>query len=533
LFDLGHLDLGKSGYFYQQDDQWVLASGHLAGLSFFLIALILFLVVGYCFRPNIKPGSMRIEAPIIIYMMALLAIVVPLLSTMTFALDQSRFPVILTAICFLVVSYELWQVDYLFDLEKSKENFDKNDLRDFETAIANRLQFQSSKGEGRTLIVVTASGGGIQAAGWTAQVLVGLQEWLGADFTKSIGLISSVSGGSVGSMFFVDYCDSEGAIRPDNLTAVVQNSVQDSLDTVGWGLVYRDLGNIVGLPWLTKNCFKIKDRGEALEYSWQRSGSLKKTTLNSLAIKALAGQVPIPVFNTTLVEDGRRMLFSPMTFFQGEDDLTIDSNTLYAGYDIKAVTAGRLSATFPYVSPTSRNDIKKEIKHNYHIVDGGYFDNSGIVTAIDWLDDNMEVFSHKVNVKRLVFLEIEAFEQQSFGKKVVEGKGGFAMAFLAPITTLLKVKTASLVVRNLQEVNLLIDKYRSKLDPPNTNIAKSNVQYLKIEFPTSQYTQPLSWKLTASEKFALEKAWQDIKKDSTDLKKFKQLWHKVWNFPEP
>jgi hypothetical protein len=87
--------------------------------------------------------------------------------------------------------------------------------------------------------VVTASGGGIQAAGWTAQVLAGLQCWLGEDFTKSIGLISSVSGGSVGSLFFVDYCEEDGAIASNNLKAVVQDAVQDGLETMGWGLVYR------------------------------------------------------------------------------------------------------------------------------------------------------------------------------------------------------------------------------------------------------------------------------------------------------
>lgn len=534
-FDSGHLDLGKSGYFYQQDGQWILASGHLAGLSFFLIALLLFFAVGYYFQPGRSSSPVRIEAPIIIYMMALLAIVVPLLSTMTFALDQSRFPVILTAICFLAVSYGTWQVDYYFGLEKSEEKSDKNNLGDFETAITKRLQFQDSKGEeGRTLVVITASGGGIHAAGWTAQVLAGLQDLLGADFTRSIGLISSVSGGSVGSMFFVAYCDDEGAIKPDNLTAVVQNSVQDSLDTVGWGLAYRDLGTIVGLPWLTKKLFKIKDRGEALEYSWQDSRDLNKATLNSLGEKALAGQVPIPVFNTTLVEDGRRMLFSPMTFSQGETDLTIDSNTLYAGCDIKVVTAARLSATFPYVSPTSRNPEINGMKRNYHIVDGGYFDNSGVVTAIDWLDDNMEIFLHedKVNVKRLVFIEIEAFESQRFDKDVL-GRGGFLIAFLAPIITLLQVKTASLVVRNLQEVKLLIEKYRSKLDEPNKDVAESKVQYIKIEFPNSKYAQPLSWKLTASEKFALEKAWQDIQQNSTDLRNLKRLWDgDVWKFPK-
>jgi len=55
----------------------------------------------------------------------------------------------------------------------------------------------------RTLVVVTAAGGGIQASAWTAQVLTGLHERYKNTFTQSIGVISAVSGGSVGVMFFL------------------------------------------------------------------------------------------------------------------------------------------------------------------------------------------------------------------------------------------------------------------------------------------------------------------------------------------
>jgi hypothetical protein len=567
---LKSMELGKTGYFYRQDDRLLLASGHLAGLSFFLIALILFFAVGFFFRPNKKSSQEKGEAPIIIYMMAFLAIVVPILATMTFALDLSRFPVILTAICFVAVSYSLWDVDYKFRLAPfCNVTFGNQAMRsDFKTAVEERLKFQDNREkyvkEGRTLVVVTASGGGIQAAGWTAQVLAGLQNWLGEDFTKSIGLISSVSGGSVGSLFFVDYCEEDGAIASNNLKAVVQDAVQDGLDTMGWGLVYRDLGNIVGLPWLSSclgHVFKISDRGEALEYSWQntkagkdlpskilgttkavkdsKSKILENTfvTFDDWGTRALAGKIPIPVFNTTLVEDGRRMLFSPMTFSQSKTDLTIDSNTLYPGYNMRAVTAARLSATFPYVSPTSRNEDIDGLDRNYHIVDGGYFDNSGIITAVNWLDNNMDTLLQQVNVKRLILLEIEAFEQQKFDS-LVPGRGGFLMAFLAPIFTLLNVKTASLVIRNQQEIDLLIKQYRSKLDEAVKAEEDSNVQHIRVEFPSSKYHQPLSWKLAPSEKYALEEAWEGIKQEQAQeqdhsLQKLQRLWHKVWGFPKP
>ena len=56
--------------------------------------------------------------------------------------------------------------------------------------------------DGCRLTAVAASGGGIRAAGWTAQVLTGLHREV-PDFTRSLRLISAVSGGSVGAMYFV------------------------------------------------------------------------------------------------------------------------------------------------------------------------------------------------------------------------------------------------------------------------------------------------------------------------------------------
>ena len=52
-----------------------------------------------------------------------------------------------------------------------------------ETAFDNRLSNQEKEKE-KTLVLIAASGGGIQASGWTAQVLGGLQEELGSSVTK-------------------------------------------------------------------------------------------------------------------------------------------------------------------------------------------------------------------------------------------------------------------------------------------------------------------------------------------------------------
>ena len=53
---------------------------------------------------------------------------------------------------------------------------------------------------------------------------------------------------------------------------------------------------------------------------------------------------------------------------------------------LKAVTAARLSAAFPYVSPAARLDGVEP----YHLVDGGYYDFYGLVALSQWVDDALE-----------------------------------------------------------------------------------------------------------------------------------------------
>ena len=62
---------------------------------------------------------------------------------------------------------------------------------------------------------------------------------------------------------------------------------------------------------------------------------------------------------------------------------------LYDGHsvDIALVSAARLSATFPIVSPSARAAGSWPKRYRYHFVDGGYYDNYGMSTLLEWLDD--------------------------------------------------------------------------------------------------------------------------------------------------
>lgn len=80
---------------------------------------------------------------------------------------------------------------------------------------------------------------------------------------------------------------------------------------------------------------------------------------------------------------------------------------------MKVRTAARLSATFPYVTPIARHSLGI---HLAHVADGGYFDNFGVFTAVNFLDDFVlqdgrhgKSVATELGLKRILVLEVRAF----------------------------------------------------------------------------------------------------------------------------
>jgi hypothetical protein len=449
-----------------------------------------------------------------------------------------------------------------------KEQLNQDQLgktKDFKEAIQKRLEKQTEAD--KTLVVVAASGGGIQAAGWTVQVLNGLQEELGPSFTQAIGLISSVSGGSVGTMFFFDRFGKKGFPEQQELEIVFNNATEDNLDAVGWGLAYPDLVRI-WFPPLAGG--KYNDRGYAIEEDWKGNMLYPKATLADRRAKIFEGQIPIPVFNATLVEDGRRFLISPMTFIKDNEDAerrkAFDFNTLFNNsenrittesiiYDLNVTTAARLSASFPYVSPIARND--GDFKFNYHVADGGYFDNSGMFTAVEWLDKYLDdrfnsvpliwlllrevhplagilslrkSLSTKLNIKRVLLLQINASPEATLPPKIKGDKGWF-MEWIGPLQAVYSVRDSTQASRNSKEVELLAKRGKRK----GIDIKSFPISFPERNLTTKkEYKQPLSWKLTEQQKENLRSGWEDVKQGQT-FQKLRDLWQgqgqDQWNIP--
>jgi len=244
------------------------------------------------------------------------------------------------------------------------------------------------------IILVAAAGGGLRAAYWTAMSLAALQDSNPA-FASHVFAISGVSGGSVGGAVFA---------------ALVHDARADSLEDTCWRQtgVSRDsghtysrcvrrfmrqdflspvLGKIVAPDFVQRFLpFPIAafDRSQALEDSWESSYrqvtgkaafgdgilELGRDTISRL-------RVPSLFLNAAHVESGRRYVASPFRFDGVLSDAADQLSVLNA--DVPLKTAVHNSARFTYVSPAGHLDRRDGVELG-HVVDGGYFENSGLAT---------------------------------------------------------------------------------------------------------------------------------------------------------
>jgi hypothetical protein len=365
------------------------------------------------------------------------------------------------------------------------------------------------------MVVVTASGGGITAARWSTEVLTRLQ-YATDKFGESIVLISTVSGGGVGAMYFVDaYKDGRPPATEEILELIRTRSAESSLLASAWGFAYRDI--FWSSP-LIRN--RHEDRGWALEQTWIRRLSDPESTLRKWQQGILNDDWrPIQVFNATITETGDRFLLTPMNL-SAALDTSKNFLDLYQDHDLSVATAARLSATFPFVSPIARppkNTVPEQ--HAYHLADGGYYDNHGVVTAIDFLREILPIHEQKCKSTENPGVEsgeadltatsaaepdrqmrppVYIIQIRSTGKesKEVKKRRGFYWATYGPIKTLMNVRTSTQISRNNVEMDLLIEAW------------KNNVEIKTWEFELPDTVEaPLSWHLTDQEVQSISDAW--------------------------
>ena len=399
--------------------------------------------------------------------------------------------------------YATFDTDHYYELNLAPQGVGEYEAPDL-VEVYDDWKFPEGQGGLRTLVVVDASGGGIQASAWTAQVLTGLHERYGDNFSRSVGLISSVSGGSVGTMFYlanrselasnVDRANSSGeALSKDAILKIREAARSSALEATAWGLAYPDTMRTV-FPFAVDRTI---DRGWAIEQVWQQRmtstgiDGLDRGNLNLADLgKAIRqNHLPVPVFNATLMESGQRLQISPvLSPPQVANELEYETTMPDAAVQLikefprarpLISTAARLSATFPYVTPAARalmpddfdsERAKKSAVARYHVVDGAYVDNEGAVTSVDWINRLLSHYHGKMKSERpfdrVLLLRIQAFPASvghASGHAAVTATG-WRSALIGPIDAMMTVRSASQTERGDLEVSLLANMTRARTE---------------------------------------------------------------------
>lgn len=285
------------------------------------------------------------------------------------------------------------------------------------------------------VFVVATEGGGIRAAYWTALVLGTLQDqsqenakgWQAAhpgepappEFASHLFAISGVSGGSLGAAVF-DALLAEHAPYP--LAAKTGYMLrQDYLSPTLAAMLFPDL-----LQRLWPFPVAAADRAKALEKGWEHGWALTisgEQSANRFAapFRALwtpeaketptaGARLPALFLNGTRVESGKRLITSNLGITGGvggefadaedaEEEIAVGAS---GPRDLPLSTAAHMSARFTYVSPAGL------LPNGGHVVDGGYFENSGAATALEIVYVLEEVIkNHPEWKERLVPVLIE------------------------------------------------------------------------------------------------------------------------------
>ncbi len=247
------------------------------------------------------------------------------------------------------------------------------------------------------LVLVAASGGGQRAALWTLKVLQEVHTATSGELTQHSFLYTGASGGVLGEAFFRELylrSQSDPNLRLDD-PAYLQQLAADNLNPILFSLLVNDL--LFPTQKLEyEGRVYAKDRGFAFEE--QLNKNTKRILDKSLADykdPERLGQIPLLPLTTLITNDGRKLIISPHSFsFFGSAGIpgtqskelkqSIDFMRFFAAHDpgnLRFLTALRMSATFPFVTPNVELPSNPVMK----TMDTGLSDNFGIQDALRFL----------------------------------------------------------------------------------------------------------------------------------------------------
>jgi hypothetical protein len=264
-------------------------------------------------------------------------------------------------------------------------------------ALANwRAKFPTNKKP--KMVFICVSGGGKRAALWTVTALQTADSLSEGELMNHTMLITGASGGLVGASYFreIKLRQVKGEDIKPYSNKHRYNIATDNLNPLIFSLLANDL--FVGFTKFEYGGQRyVRDRGFTFEEELNiDTDSLMDKPITGYKDDELSGKTPMLVLAPTIVNDGRKLYISalPVSYLNSDIlNFPTYNNVKVGGVDfhglfleqgsdsLRFLSALRMSATFPYISPSTTLPTEPAIE----IMDAGISDNFGVSDAVKFL----------------------------------------------------------------------------------------------------------------------------------------------------
>ncbi|HEY3404860.1 MAG TPA: patatin-like phospholipase family protein [Ohtaekwangia sp.] len=366
------------------------------------------------------------------------------------------------------------------------------------------------------MVFLCVSGGGKRAALWTLTSLQAADSLSQGKLMDNTILITGASGGLIGASYYreLKLREKSGEKIWPNAASHRQKISTDNLNPLIFSLLANDL--FVGFTkFQYKENYYYRDRGYTFEEQLnQITEGLMDKAIQEYDSAEQHAVIPMVILTPTIVNDGRKLYIASRPVSYMNYDITnfphytqskisgVDFQSLFedrGGKDLRFLSALRMSATFPYITPNTSLPTDPSIK----IMDAGISDNFGVSDAVrflfafkDWIAEN---------TSGIVFVSIR--DSPKLG--MITHKTGQTIIddFTQPISSVYNN------FENFQDISsdMLISHARSWF--------KGSIDRIDIQYQAESYVSilqkmdsirqnsaraSLSWRLTTREKFGVE-----------------------------
>ncbi len=289
-------------------------------------------------------------------------------------------------------------------------NFKKRDLAydvlnaDFKNTISilNKWKIKNTdfklQDKKPKIVFINVSGGGVRSSLWVMHTLQTADSLLNGKLLRQTQMITGSSGGMIGAAYLRELyllkekskIDSYYDIKyKTNISKDILNPIAFKIATTEWLFPFKTLK-------VDDNIY-YQDRGYAFEQTLlENTGNVFNRRLSYYKLLESNSYIPMMVFSPSIVNDGRKMLISPVGvsyLTQNTQTNKINYNKLYDAIEYSRffdkqdahktlfTSVLRMSATFPYISPVVSLPSEPRIE----IMDAGLRDNYGLETTLRFI----------------------------------------------------------------------------------------------------------------------------------------------------